>query len=71
MAGVHAVSIVGVQHHGHAGVHPGHSVEAALPCGVEPGCLQLQLLVAGHLNEGAPAQSSLEASSEPRRKEAW
>lgn len=71
MAGVHAVSIASVEHHCHAGVHPGHSIEAALSGGVEPGCLQLQLVIAGHLNEGAPAEGSLEASSEPRRKEAW
>lgn len=68
-AGVGVLPVI--QHYGHAGLHSGHGIEAALPGGVKPGRLELQLVVAGHLDEGAPAESSFETSSEPGEKDTW
>lgn len=53
-----------VNHHG-GRIHSGQRVHAALTCRVEPRGAQLQLIVAGHLNERAPTECSLEARSKP------
>lgn len=36
-----------------------------MPGGVEPGGLELQLIIARHFDERTPAKGSLEASSKP------
>lgn len=62
------VRVSGVRNHSH-GLHPGDSVQAAVPSRVEPGGLELQLVIAGDFNEGTPAKCSLEASS--KSEERW
>lgn len=61
------VRITGVKHHCH-GLHPRHCVQAALPCRVEPGGLELQLIIARNLDKRTPAESSLEPSSESEKQ---
>lgn len=67
-AGFGWVSIIGVKQHGHR-LHPAHGVQAALSCGMKPGGLELQLIVAGDLDERTPAKCSLEACAESGKKE--
>lgn len=59
------VAVRRVVNHQHGGVHPGQRVHAALAGRVEPRGAQLQLIVAGHLDERTPAERSLEARSKP------
>ena len=59
------VTLGGVVHHHGVGVHAGQGVHAALPRRVQAGGLQLQLVVAGHLDERAPAECPLEPRPEP------
>lgn len=66
LAGFGADRVAGVKHHCH-GLHPRHRVQAALPGGVEPGGLELQLIIARHFDERTPAKGSLEASSKPEK----
>lgn len=44
-----------------AGVDAGQSAHAALVAWMEPGGTQLQLIIAGHLDEGTPPEGPLEA----------
>lgn len=53
-----------VNHH-RGRIHSGQRVHAALARGVVARGAQLQLVVAGHLNERTPAERSLEARSKP------
>lgn len=62
LTGFGVVHIIGVKHHCH-GLHPGHSVQAALPSRVKPGGLELQLIIARNFDERTPAKCSFEASS--------
>lgn len=67
LAGFGVDRVAGVKHHCH-GLHSRHSVQAALPGWVEPGGLELQLIIARHFDERTPAKGSLEASS---KSEKW
>lgn len=69
LTGFGVVCITGLKHHCH-GLHPGHRVQAALPSGVKPGGLELQLIGARNFNERTPAKCSLEASSKSEEKQA-
>lgn len=60
-----AVALGRVVHHHHGGIHSGQRVHAALACWVQPRGAKFQLIVAGHLDEGAPTKRPLEASSKP------
>lgn len=60
-----ALTLGGVVNHHGGGVHSGQRVHAALTRRVEPRAAQLQLVVAGQLNERTPTERSLEARSEP------
>lgn len=53
-----------VNHH-HGGIHASQRVHAALARRVKSRGAQIQLVVARHLDEGAPSERSLEAGSEP------
>lgn len=63
------ICITRVKHHRH-GLHPGHSVQAALPSRVKPGSLELQLIIARNFNERTPAECSLEACPKSEEKQA-
>lgn len=67
-AGLGWVPVIGIKQHGHR-LHPAHGVQTALPRGVKPGGLELQLVVGRHLDERTPAKCSLEACAEPERQE--
>lgn len=54
-----------VEGQGRAGLQARDGVHAALASGVEAGHLELQLVVGGHLDEGAPTESAFEPSAEP------
>lgn len=66
--GFGVVCITRLKHHRH-GLHPGHRVQAALPSGVKPGGLELQLIIARNFNERTPAKRPLEASSKSEEKQ--
>lgn len=68
-AGFGIVWVSGVKCHCH-GLHPGDCVQAALPRGVKPGGLELQLIITRNFNERTPAKRSLEASSKSEEKQA-
>lgn len=60
-----AVAVSWVVNHHHGGIHSCQRVHTALPCWVKPGGAEFQLIVAGHLDEGAPTKRPLEACSKP------
>lgn len=61
-------SVYRVIHHYHGGIHARQGVHAALAGRVEARGPQLQLVIAGHLDKGAPAERLLEAGPEPGGK---
>ena len=67
--GFGVICITRVKHHRH-GLHPGHSIQAALPSRVKPGSLELQLIIARNFNERTPAECSLEACSKSEERQA-
>lgn len=62
------LGVAGIKHHCQ-GLHSGHSVQAALPGRVKSGGLELQLIIARHLDERTPAKCSLETSSKSKEKQ--
>lgn len=66
-----ALGISGVVHHNHGGIHPRQRVHAALPRRVHPRRAKFQLVIAGHFDERAPTERTLEAGAKPGDISEW